>query len=63
MTHRLLPFRRATTRAGVVASAGIVLALNFAGISSYVEDLLNRDGLYVIKLPLGGHTWHQRKTV
>jgi len=27
MTHRVLPFRRATTRAGVVASVGIVLAL------------------------------------
>lgn len=35
---------------GVVlgAVAGVVLALNFAGISGYLERLLNRDGLYVI---------------
>jgi len=30
------------------AVAGIVLALNFTGISTYLEQLLNRDGLYVI---------------
>jgi lipoprotein-releasing system permease protein len=30
------------------AVTGIVLALNFNGISSFLEQLLNRDGLYVI---------------
>jgi lipoprotein-releasing system permease protein len=30
------------------AATGILIALNFAAISGYIEELLNRDGLYVI---------------